>query len=169
MAGLHGADRNLPESMLPPCAELRWMPLAATPLLVEACVHGLIRRKALRTPICAVCLQGERDYQSIRGGTGPLVYPAGFLYLFSGLRAASGGGDIAAAQVRAVVSRRIGRSDGFSRKPAVRPVTIVRDSRLPLHRSHEHNNVKSCLRRRGSRRCTWQPRRRCWRCMCAPR
>ena len=111
LASLHGADRNLPESMLPPCAELRWMPLAATPLLVEACVHGLIRRKAPRTPICAVCLQGERDYQSIRGGTGPLVYPAGFLYLFSGLRAASGGGDIAAAQVCVATPRSIRQSD----------------------------------------------------------
>ena len=29
---------------------------------------------------------GERDYLQIRGGTGPLVYPAGFLYLFSVLK-----------------------------------------------------------------------------------
>jgi alpha-1,3-mannosyltransferase len=29
---------------------------------------------------------GERDYAQIRGGTGPLVYPAGFLYLFSILK-----------------------------------------------------------------------------------
>ncbi|OSX68840.1 hypothetical protein BU14_2184s0001, partial [Porphyra umbilicalis] len=28
---------------------------------------------------------GERDYRSIRGGTGPLVYPAAFLYVFSAL------------------------------------------------------------------------------------
>lgn len=27
--------------------------------------------------------EGERDYVNIRGGTGPLVYPAGFLYLYS--------------------------------------------------------------------------------------
>jgi alpha-1,3-mannosyltransferase len=26
---------------------------------------------------------GERDYLKIRGDTGPLVYPAGFVYLFS--------------------------------------------------------------------------------------
>jgi len=29
---------------------------------------------------------GERNYEKIRGGTGPLVYPAGFLYLFSFLK-----------------------------------------------------------------------------------
>jgi alpha-1,3-mannosyltransferase len=31
-------------------------------------------------------LQGERDYVKIEGGTGPLVYPAGFLYVFAILR-----------------------------------------------------------------------------------
>jgi alpha-1,3-mannosyltransferase len=28
-------------------------------------------------------LAGERDYTKIRGDTGPLVYPAGFLYVYS--------------------------------------------------------------------------------------
>eukprot|EP00899_Mesostigma_viride_P018134 jgi/Mesvir1/26321/Mv22501-RA.1 len=31
-------------------------------------------------------LSGERDYTKLRGGTGPLVYPAGFLYIFSALK-----------------------------------------------------------------------------------
>ena len=26
-------------------------------------------------------VQGERDYTKLRGGTGPLVYPAGFVYV----------------------------------------------------------------------------------------
>jgi alpha-1,3-mannosyltransferase len=30
--------------------------------------------------------QGERDYMNLKGDTGPLVYPAGFVYLFSWLR-----------------------------------------------------------------------------------
>jgi hypothetical protein len=28
-------------------------------------------------------LQGERDYMKLQGDTGPLVYPAGFVYIFS--------------------------------------------------------------------------------------
>ena len=34
--------------------------------------------------------QGERDYTKLRGDTGPLVYPAGFVYLFSWLRDVTG-------------------------------------------------------------------------------
>jgi len=48
-------------------------------------------------PRQADCEQGERDYINISGSTGPLVYPAGFLYLFSGLRAVTGG-DVPSAQ-----------------------------------------------------------------------
>ena len=31
-------------------------------------------------------LAGERDYKNLKGGTGPLVYPAGFVYLYSFLQ-----------------------------------------------------------------------------------
>jgi alpha-1,3-mannosyltransferase len=48
-------------------------------------------------------LGGELDYAKLRGGTGPLVYPAGFLYIYAALRWLVGGGGrgpaaIAAAQ-----------------------------------------------------------------------
>lgn len=28
-------------------------------------------------------LEGERDFRNLKGDTGPLVYPAGFLYIYS--------------------------------------------------------------------------------------
>lgn len=44
-------------------------------------------------------LSGERDYTKLRGDTGPLVYPAGFLYIFSVLRSLTEAGtNIFAAQ-----------------------------------------------------------------------
>ena len=48
-------------------------------------------------------MQGERDYTKLKGDTGPLVYPAGFVYLFAWLKSATGG-SVQAAQVRAVWS-----------------------------------------------------------------
>ena len=44
------------------------------------------------------CSQGERDYALIKGQTGPLVYPAGFLYTFTALFYATAGGNIRMAQ-----------------------------------------------------------------------
>ena len=36
-------------------------------------------------------LQGERDYRELRGDTGPLVYPAGFVYIYASLKTLTGG------------------------------------------------------------------------------
>ena len=44
-------------------------------------------------------LDGERDYTKIQGNTGPLVYPAGFLYIFTALKwMTQNGTDIFTAQ-----------------------------------------------------------------------
>lgn len=45
-------------------------------------------------------LDGERDYTLIKGDTGPLVYPAAHVYIYSGLyRITNGGENIFMAQV----------------------------------------------------------------------
>ncbi|CAI9104914.1 OLC1v1003704C1 [Oldenlandia corymbosa var. corymbosa] len=36
-------------------------------------------------------LEGERDYGNLKGDTGPLVYPAGFLYVYSAIQYVTGG------------------------------------------------------------------------------
>ncbi|TYK18118.1 dol-P-Man:Man(5)GlcNAc(2)-PP-Dol alpha-1,3-mannosyltransferase [Cucumis melo var. makuwa] len=36
-------------------------------------------------------LGGERDYSNLQGDTGPLVYPAGFLYIYSAIQYVTGG------------------------------------------------------------------------------
>lgn len=42
---------------------------------------------------------GDTDYMNLKGDTGPLVYPAGFMYVYRALRWATDGGvDIRAAQ-----------------------------------------------------------------------
>lgn len=40
----------------------------------------------------------EWDYSSLRGETGPLVYPAGFVYLYGALRLLGGADDVRAVQ-----------------------------------------------------------------------
>lgn len=42
--------------------------------------------------------QGQLDYRELKGQTGPLVYPAGFVYIFAFLRWITNGGNIKAAQ-----------------------------------------------------------------------
>lgn len=44
-------------------------------------------------------LSGERDYTKLRGQTGPLVYPAGFVYIFAFLREVTLGGNIFLGQL----------------------------------------------------------------------
>ena len=44
-------------------------------------------------------LDGERDYIKLKGQTGPLVYPAGFVYVFALLRRLTSGGRIFEAQI----------------------------------------------------------------------
>ncbi|CAN1137732.1 Dol-P-Man:Man(5)GlcNAc(2)-PP-Dol alpha-1,3-mannosyltransferase [Linum perenne] len=43
-------------------------------------------------------LEGEKDYSQLKGDTGPLVYPAGFLYVYSAIQYVTGG-EVIAAQV----------------------------------------------------------------------
>ena len=45
-------------------------------------------------------LDGERDYTLIKGGTGPLVYPAAHVYIYSALHYVTDGGkNILLAQI----------------------------------------------------------------------
>lgn len=65
-----------------------------TLLLGEALLCVLIIEKVAYTEIdwqaymqeVQTYLEGERNYEKIRGDTGPLVYPAGFLYLYAAVR-----------------------------------------------------------------------------------
>lgn len=43
-------------------------------------------------------LAGERNYVRIEGATGPVVYPAGHLYVYAALRRLTSGGEILPAQ-----------------------------------------------------------------------
>ena len=62
-------------------------------MIVDIIFCGVILYKVSYTEIDWVAymqevegfIQGERNYMNLKGDTGPLVYPAGFLYLFSGL------------------------------------------------------------------------------------
>ncbi|CAN6468553.1 unnamed protein product [Victoria cruziana] len=45
-----------------------------------------------------VYVTGERNYENLKGDTGPLVYPAGFLYVYSAIQYITGG-DVFPAQI----------------------------------------------------------------------
>lgn len=68
-------------------ALLRWLP---TNLCLVFPLHALVHFEE-DTEIDWVAymqevkgfLDGERDYRNLRGDTGPLVYPAGFVYVYS--------------------------------------------------------------------------------------
>lgn len=46
-------------------------------------------------------VDGRTDYTTLRGDTGPLVYPAGFLYVYRALRYAVGDAGRSAGAIRA--------------------------------------------------------------------
>jgi alpha-1,3-mannosyltransferase len=79
----------------------RYFPqLACCLLLVEAVAGYLIIQRVPYTEIdwstymqqVGLFKAGERDYMQIRGNTGPLVYPAGFLYIYSFLHSVTDDG-----------------------------------------------------------------------------
>jgi alpha-1,3-mannosyltransferase len=44
-------------------------------------------------------ISGERDYTLIKGGTGPLVYPAAHVYIYTALYYLTNGGNILYGQI----------------------------------------------------------------------
>ncbi|KAK3324557.1 glycosyltransferase family 58 protein [Cercophora scortea] len=77
-------------------------------LLADALLCGLVIWKIPYTEIdwvaymeqVAQFVSGERDYIRIKGGTGPLVYPAAHVYIYTGLYNLTGkGADIFLAQI----------------------------------------------------------------------
>jgi alpha-1,3-mannosyltransferase len=69
-------------------------------VFVEALLNSLIIQSVPYTEIdwtaymqeCEGWISGELDYTKLKGDTGPLVYPAGFVYVFTLLRWLTGGG-----------------------------------------------------------------------------
>ncbi|KAG7570854.1 Glycosyltransferase ALG3 [Arabidopsis thaliana x Arabidopsis arenosa] len=75
------------------------VPFAFALILADAILVGLIIAYVPYTKIdwdaymsqVSGFLGGERDYGNLKGDTGPLVYPAGFLYLYSAVQNFTGG------------------------------------------------------------------------------
>ena len=55
-------------------------------LIIANVAYTEIDWEAYMEEVSAVVVDGQLDYREIRGSTGPLVYPAGFVYLFAFLR-----------------------------------------------------------------------------------
>lgn len=81
--------------------------VAALLLAAEAVLGVMIIKRIAYTEIDWVAymqevggfLEGERDYENLKGDTGPLVYPAGFVYIYSALyHITSSGANILLAQ-----------------------------------------------------------------------
>ncbi|KAI9498152.1 dolichyl-P-Man:Man(5)GlcNAc(2)-PP-dolichyl mannosyltransferase [Zychaea mexicana] len=81
--------------------------LAAMLLIGECVLNLIIINKVAYTEIDWIAymqevkgyLDGERDYRQLQGDTGPLVYPAGFVYIYSWLyHATNNGSNIRLAQ-----------------------------------------------------------------------
>ena len=79
----------------------RCLPLMALLVLAEVAINSLI---VLRVPYTEIDWKaymqevegfwnGTTDYEQLRGGTGPLVYPAGFVYFFLALYHATSKGE----------------------------------------------------------------------------
>lgn len=66
--------------------------LALCRLVVERVAYTEIDWIAYMQEVGGVIEGKEFDYANLRGGTGPLVYPAGFVWLFAGLYRMSDGG-----------------------------------------------------------------------------
>lgn len=95
-----------------PCATMRggsnaFLLLLVIGLLVmDALLTALVIAKVPYTEIdwkaymqeVGAYLDGERDYVNMKGDTGPLVYPAGFVYVYATLQRITGGGVVANAQ-----------------------------------------------------------------------
>eukprot|EP00658_Telonema_sp_P-2_P064921 TRINITY_DN5428_c0_g1_i3.p1 TRINITY_DN5428_c0_g1~~TRINITY_DN5428_c0_g1_i3.p1 ORF type:complete len:422 (+),score=77.44 TRINITY_DN5428_c0_g1_i3:192-1457(+) len=85
-----------------------WSTALAGIMTLDFCLNAVILRFARYTAIdwpaymdqVSLFMEGERHYSKLVGVTGPLVYPAGFVYMFSGLHALTDAGeDIMRAQL----------------------------------------------------------------------
>jgi len=136
----------------------KWdLPFVALLLIFEAAVSLLIVKKVPYTEIdweaymqeVTTWQDGERDYMQIRGGTGPLVYPAGFLYMYGFFKwLTDGGTNILSGQylfcvlyvihaaivlsIYALVGRKVYEQLSTSEKSKVDPCHIIWSWRIAM-------------------------------------